>query len=115
MSVDQNNQNYEKIMLEEKRISIEYLDYCNESIDDTIPQTYRSLSNQIYKLIENDPQSNFDNGKSERLYDNEKELIYDSGEQVENNPFIIDGKDSNFTSIEFRKEFFEFIENKKDC
>ena len=99
MSVDQNNQNYEKIMLEEKRISIEYLDYCNESIDDTIPQTYRSLSNQIYKLIENDPHSNFGNiiylhlnfgnGISERVYSYEKKLIYDSGEQVENNQTLL--------------------------
>ena len=77
------------------------MDFCNQSIENnTIPKTYRSLSYQIHKLIKNDP--------------SKKKLIYDSGEQVENNPFIIDGKDSNFTSVEFRKEFIDFIENKKD-
>ena len=127
MSVDdENNKNYENIMLEEKRISIDYFDFCNESIENnTVRRTYRIISTQIYKLIENDPHSNFGNiiylhlnfgnGISERVYSYEKKLIYDSGEQVENNPFIIDGKDSNFTSVELRKEFIDFIENRKDC
>jgi hypothetical protein len=108
---EKDNQNYERIMLEENRISFDYIEFCNKyNGSNTIPQTYRSLSIEHIQLIENDPHLNFDNGIYDRIYSNEKGLVFDSGEEIGDNPFIIDGNDSNYSSVEFRKEFFEFIE-----